>query len=66
MKFKLKERLQFKQSVLEELPSLAKLVSSFRKPVNQHFWQRLWVFDITCLPLESYFVACLVVEMPEM
>ena len=30
--------LQFEQSVVEKLPSSVKLVSPFRKPINQDFW----------------------------
>ena len=33
--------LQFKQSIIEKLPSLVKLVFPFRKPINQHFWGSL-------------------------
>ena len=35
---KFKECLQFEQSVVEKRSSSVKLVSHFRKSINQHFW----------------------------
>ena len=35
---KFKECLEFKQSIVVKLPSFVKLVSPFRKAINQHFW----------------------------
>ena len=35
---KFKKCLQFEQSIVEKLSSFVKLVSHFRKPINQHFW----------------------------
>ena len=52
---KFKECLQFEQSVVEKVSSFVKLVSPFRKPINQH----CEVYDLTHLPLESFLVACL-------
>ena len=44
---KFKKCLQFKQCVVEKLPSLFfKIVSPFRKPINQHFWRDLLFLHI--------------------
>ena len=49
---KFKECLQFKQNVVEMLPSFVKLVFCCRKRINQHFWGGLicCCFDLTHLP----------------
>ena len=50
---------KFEPEWAEKLPSLVKLVSPFWKPIIQHFWWGLLLFDLTHLPLENSLVAWL-------
>ena len=49
-----KVQYNFHQSVVEKLPSLVKLVSPFRKPINQHIiWGLLFLRSYTSAPGEA-------------
>ena len=63
---KFKVCLQFKWEWAEKLPSFAKLVYPFWKPINQHFWWGLLLlWSYTSSP--GKFLGCMVVvEMPGM
>ena len=59
--------LTTQQSVVEKLPSFVKLVSPFRKPINQHIIsvEVCCFFDLT--HLSAQLLGCMVVvEMPGM
>ena len=54
-----KEVLTIRLSVVEKLSSFVNLVSSFRKPINQHFW---WVLLLLLLLFVCLFV-CLLLQI---